>query len=321
MFNRAFHHVHDTNEGDDTSFRFYIWQLGYALFPWTGLAPLGLTYWMRRSDSADRGKGDVAVFLFMWFLFAFALFSFMGTKFHHYVFPVVPPVAFLIGMALDDALAHEDVQYTRMIGAAAVAGAVLTLLVTSDLVTRAPGEQDGAIRFAQLFSYQYKRPWPEMLDFHRPLLVVGAGAALLTALLASRARAWIPRALVTLAVVAAAFELDVYMVKTAPLWGQGDVIRAYYKDRAGDEEPLVAFQMNWKGENFYTGNRVPAFVSSGAPFTAWVREKKEHGTKVVYFVAERSRVASLKAEAGARAYREITGVEASHHFTLVRAEL
>ncbi|MEO8876385.1 MAG: glycosyltransferase family 39 protein, partial [Polyangiaceae bacterium] len=25
MFNRAFEHVHDTNEGDDTSFRFYIW--------------------------------------------------------------------------------------------------------------------------------------------------------------------------------------------------------------------------------------------------------------------------------------------------------
>ena len=48
MFNRAFHHVHDTNEGDDTSFRFYVWQLGYALFPWTGLAALGLLWWLRR---------------------------------------------------------------------------------------------------------------------------------------------------------------------------------------------------------------------------------------------------------------------------------
>ena len=35
MFNRAFSHVHDTNEGDDTGIRFYLWQLGYALFPWT----------------------------------------------------------------------------------------------------------------------------------------------------------------------------------------------------------------------------------------------------------------------------------------------
>ena len=24
--------------------------------------------------------------------------------------------------------------------------------------------------------------------------------------------------------------------------------------------------MNWKGENFYTGNRLPAFVSTGAKF-------------------------------------------------------
>ena len=36
MFNRAFHHVHDTNEGDDTSFRFYVWQLGYATLPVDG---------------------------------------------------------------------------------------------------------------------------------------------------------------------------------------------------------------------------------------------------------------------------------------------
>ncbi|HLM73676.1 MAG TPA: glycosyltransferase family 39 protein, partial [Polyangiaceae bacterium] len=41
MFKRAFTHVHDTNEGDDVSFRYYVWQLGYATFPWTGLVPAG----------------------------------------------------------------------------------------------------------------------------------------------------------------------------------------------------------------------------------------------------------------------------------------
>ena len=40
----------------------------------------------------------------MWFLFAFALFSFMGTKFHHYIFPAVPPAAMLVGVVLDDML-------------------------------------------------------------------------------------------------------------------------------------------------------------------------------------------------------------------------
>ena len=28
MYKRAFVHVHDTNTGDDVSFRYYVWQLG-----------------------------------------------------------------------------------------------------------------------------------------------------------------------------------------------------------------------------------------------------------------------------------------------------
>ncbi|MCW5836058.1 MAG: glycosyltransferase family 39 protein [Labilithrix sp.] len=102
MFNRAFSHVHDTNEGDDTGIRYYVWQLGYAAFPWTGLVPLGLLWGFRRSDSAlarvfapratstpgadgaaatpaGAAVGDASVMLVMWFLFAFALFTFMGT--------------------------------------------------------------------------------------------------------------------------------------------------------------------------------------------------------------------------------------------------
>jgi 4-amino-4-deoxy-L-arabinose transferase-like glycosyltransferase len=38
MYKRAFVHVHDTNTGSDVSLRYYVWQLGYGLFPWTGLA-------------------------------------------------------------------------------------------------------------------------------------------------------------------------------------------------------------------------------------------------------------------------------------------
>ena len=60
MFKRAFTHVHDTNEGDDVSFRFYVWQLGYAMFPWTGLVPAGLLWWLRKPDRTEgdrRGDG------------------------------------------------------------------------------------------------------------------------------------------------------------------------------------------------------------------------------------------------------------------------
>jgi 4-amino-4-deoxy-L-arabinose transferase-like glycosyltransferase len=102
MWKRAIVHVHDTNAGVDVSFRYYIWQLGYALFPWTGLVPVGLVWWLRRrEDAAGSGRGDVSVFLAMWFVFAFALFTAMLTKFHHYIFPAVPPAAMLTGIVLD----------------------------------------------------------------------------------------------------------------------------------------------------------------------------------------------------------------------------
>ncbi len=386
MFNRAFSHVHDTNEGDDTSFRFYIWQLGYAVFPWTGLAPLGLLYWLRRSDAADRGRGDASIFLLMWFLFAFALFSFMGTKFHHYIFPAVPPIAMLIGVVLDDMLGkryfpspdpvlephtmgadaapvaaaiadtreetpdedgeapHREaakapvpadtaerererekrsLHESLMFGGAAVAGALALGLVARDLAGKPENsDQPGAIRLLQLFTYNYRRPWPDTLDFSTTLTVFGIAAVVLLLLFAVRAiRHHAVAAFTGFAVVFALWGIDDYMVKTAPHWGQHEVIEAYYANRAGADEPLIAYQMNWKGENFYTGNHVPAYVSSGSTFTTWVKQQKEHGTKVMYFVTEHSRVGGLKSETGARSYREVTDKALCNKFVLVRAEL
>ncbi|MDB4944765.1 MAG: Polymyxin resistance protein ArnT, undecaprenyl phosphate-alpha-L-Ara4N transferase, partial [Labilithrix sp.] len=415
MFNRAFSHVHDTNEGDDTGIRFYLWQLGYALFPWTGLVPLGLIWGFRRSDSAisrlwtsamrksaaatganinsgepniNSGEGtavgDAAVMLVMWFLFAFFLFTFMGTKFHHYIFPAVPPAAMLVGVVLDDVLGErplvkrglmpvyavglglgaaiatygasrawpgsvfgaapgagaeghfglaviigfvglavtalvafalrspqdgkdvpgrrlsatpdvspyrggvkvegETVEESRrrsheqlMVAGAALLGAFVLVLVGRDLVIKPEGaDQPGAIRLLQLFTYNYRRAWPDALDFAGVLggfTVVGAILSIGIGIRATRRHA--VAAFCAFALVWAVWGLDVYMVKTSPHWGQHEVIEAYYKDRKGPEEQLVAYQMNWKGENFYTGNHVPAFVSSGATFQSWLKTQKE----------------------------------------------
>ncbi len=333
MFNRAFSHVHDTNEGEETSFRYYVAQLGYGLFPWIGLVPLGLVTWMRGSAGEDTGRRDGAVLLFMWFVLAFGLFTMMGTKFHHYILPAVPPVAMLVGLALDQVIrdrrrddgevaAEQAAHQARLYGAATAAGALLLALVSRDLVTQSPGVHDGAIHFAQLFSYQYHRPWPSMLDFGT-ILTAFSGAAVVLMLVATARRLRLP-AITGTFVLAAAFAVwcgDVYLSKTGRHWGQGDVIRAYYASRASDAEPLVAYQMNWKGENFYTGNRMPAFKSTGAPFTTWVHEQREHGTKVVYFVVEHSRIGGLKSETQARDWQQITTRDDSHQFVLMRGEL
>lgn len=436
MFNRAFSHVHDTNEGDDTGIRYYVWQLGYALFPWTGLAPLGLLWGFRRSDSAlsfsrlfepfglkvakaTEGEaaaktgpaaavGDAAVMLVMWFVFAFALFTFMGTKFHHYIFPAVPPAAMLVGIALDDLLGRgplttpgrlplyvaglalgaaafvyglmrfwpgamdgdkgeaasvplgvvvtlvgvglvaaaiwlfrapaeagvaiegepeEDVARRRhevrmMAGAAVLAGLVL-FLVGRDLATKPEGaDMPGAIRLLQLFTYNYRRPWPDTLDFSAVLTAFTVAAALVSFALAFRkVRRHMAALFCALAFVWAVWGLDVYMVKLSPHWGQHELIEAYYRDRKGPDEMLVAYQMNWKGENIYTGNHVPAFVSSGAPFQTWLGEQRKKGAKVMYFITEHSRTGGLRSEVAGKSYKEITDKALCNKFVVVRAEL
>ncbi len=406
MWNRAFSHVHDTNEGDDTSFRFYIWQLGYALFPWTAIAPLGLAFWLRRSDSADKGRGDGSVFLVMWFAFAFTLFSWMGTKFHHYIFPAIPPIAMLIGIAISSMMARKNFLgtdslvfardvFTRMkpanapaladgevalsehtattadgkepapkleelvkaqpyrddaiesvtppndvtgetaeegqarsaheavlFGAAGIAGALLLALIGRDLLTKVEGEQQGAIRFLQLFTYNYKRPWPEELDFSKPLWIfAGLGVVLLFGFIRRETRGPAAISFGVLGIVAALWGTDIYMVKTAPHWGQRELFEAYYRDRSSANDPIVAYQMNWKGENFYSSNKIPAFVSSGAPFTTWVREQREKGVHAIYFVTEPGRIGGLRNEAQAKEYRELTDRKVNNKFTLVKATL
>ncbi|HEY4016730.1 MAG TPA: glycosyltransferase family 39 protein [Polyangiaceae bacterium] len=407
MFNRAFHHVHDTNEGDDTSFRFYVWQLGYALFPWTGLAPIGLLWWLRRGDSRqDNQRADTGVLLCMWFLIGFALFSFMGTKFHHYILPAVPPIGMLIGVFLDDmlgdrkiatrgalptylvgitigvtlatfgiartqagsffgtkvdgrladpsivlgvvlALVGAGVVYfgvrlfgckdkapeaapddaadhgSRMIAGAAAAAAFLLVLVGRDLIIKPDNaDQPGAIRLLHLYTYNYRRPWPDSIDFSAALTGFTVVAVLVCLALAARAiRPHAVAAACAFACVWTLWGLDVYLTQTSPHWGQHEVIAAYYADRASPDELLVAYQMNWKGENFYTGNRIPAFVSSGSTFTNWLKQKRDQGMRVMYFITEHGRIGGLKGEVGAKSYREVTDKTLCNKFVLVRAEL
>lgn len=412
MYKRAFTHVHDTNEGDDVSFRFYIWQLGYAMFLWTGLVPAGLVFWARRRDDADRGRGDVSVFLAMWFCFAFALFTAMLTKFHHYIFPAVPPAAMLTGIVVDRMIgagklakpsslakylvgtgvgavvtmygfvrlfpgrlngAHEadgsvraasmplavvcilgglalavlairtfgrpaddleddggDDEPSRarrhenlMLAGVGLAAAVVTGLVGRDLATSGQsGDVQGQARLLHLFTYNYRRAWPDSLEFSGVMAGVAVFATACMLFLAiARFRRHVAVMLCAASLGWAVWGLDVYLVRCAPHWGQREVIERYYELRKGPEQPIVAYQMNWKGENFYTGNHIPAFVSSGQTFTNWIKAQREKGTRTFFFVTEHGRIGSLKNELGnPPVFQEMTDKKLNNKFALVKAE-
>jgi hypothetical protein len=107
--------------------------------------------------------------------------------------------------------------------------------------------------------------------------------------------------------------VGVYLPRCARDGGQREILAAYYRERT--RGPLVAYQLNWKGENFYTGNDVAIFISSGSPMKAWLDGR--HG-EPLYFVAEKVRVPSLKNELQAREFTELTS---NAEYALVRAVL
>ncbi len=118
----------------------------------------------------------------------------------------------------------------------------------------------------------------------------------------------------------AAWGLDVYFVKTSPHWGQREIMLAYTRAEKQVAGPIIAYQMNWKGENFYTGNKIPAFVSSGKKFQDYILEQKKKGVKTFYFVTEHGRTGSLSNELGMpRSFEKLTSPELNNKFLIVRA--
>ena len=117
-----------------------------------------------------------------------------------------------------------------------------------------------------------------------------------------------------------AWGLDVYFMKISPHWGQRETTLAYYQAAREAPGPFIAYQMNWKGENFYTGNHVPAFVSSGKKFQDYILDEKKKGLRTFYFVTEHARTGTLLNELGGpHVFDKLTTPDLNNKFVLVRA--
>ena len=326
MLGRTLDHLHDTNGADDVGIAYFVKQLGFAMFPWSGIALVAAVGGAAHDDGSRRAHARAL--LHGATLFAFALVSVMGTKFHHYGLVVLPGAAMLAGTWLDERLTESRKGGRARAAASAAAfalAALVVLLVARDLAL-APSDghtPGGAARFVHLMTYRYDRRWPGTEAFALPIGVLALAAAASGLALASRA--WRARAAMVFAgsaVLLSMLLLDGYLVRAAPDGGQRGVMEAYYRARGSASTPLVAYQLNWKGENFYTGNHLAIFVSSGAPLRTYLDARKRSGDATVYFVTERGRVSVLRSELGAvRSFAEMTDASISYEFSLVRAEL
>ena len=368
------------------------------------------------SDDAGQAlRGEVTTLVALWFIAGFVLFSAMVTKFHHYIFPVVPPAAILIGLVVNQMLGNtaerlalrERVLGTVAAGLAPVAlvlgvaglfgdvrGAmdfdavpvaarqtwvlahpwplsvciplialgvglfvaaywllvhraakatdrtsglptgwkfygtttalaaapVLCAFVARDLGWVTPTRPGGYERLIDLFVYNYSREWPNVFDYRPILTGFGLVATLLFAVAVVRAlRPVAARAVLGLAILFAVWGLDIYLVDLSPHWAQNYVIGQYYARRHSAADPLVAWQMNWKGENFYTGNHVNVFVDlDNTKLRTWMTE---NAGKHAYVMLEHSRLPGFRSFAAPRAVHEVTGPRDNNKFLMVELDL
>ena len=159
-FNRLALGVHTTTPGG--TFAYYIEQGGYAIFPWVALLPGALAVAARFRIRSMSNTDRVGVLASIWVALLFVVFSISATKFHHYLFPVLPGLGILIALFMDR-LWEEGIAAHAV---SLIFGLVLFILVAKDL-------SNNPKNFTDLFVYNYDRPYPFDL-VQRPISLFGS---------------------------------------------------------------------------------------------------------------------------------------------------
>lgn len=270
-FRRLAAGVHQIDTG---SFEHFIRWLGYGLFPWIGLLPVSLTQTFRFPENrSERDTTSARIFLFLWALVAFALFTLSSTKFHHYIFPAVPPLALLAALAIDDLLNRDlKLEFKPMLSVAAIG---IIVIIGVDLWADPQNLKN-------LFTYAYDRPWDGDIwnPQFRPALLAGillsiVGVIFLFLPFHIRFRQWGLVALVVATVGSGVWTLHRYMPALSHSWSQQGLWDVYYQRctpmeappnahalKRYCEEPVISYRLNWRGETFYTQNEVVPILDS-----------------------------------------------------------
>lgn len=359
-FKRSTSGVH----GDRGALGYFVQQLGIGTFPWAALIPAALfaVLWLRweRKDPRQPTEGErVALFATLWGLAMFAFFTANSTKFHHYVFPALPGFALCVGLLVDRMLDSRH----RWVPIVTLGSLAFFAFVARDLTTTVGSRVRGYERLIHLYMYKYDRIWPdpkvfgEFLDYSTEMMVfAGVFGALLALLLLPSARAgspWLervaqalrlpawargllehPRRIVMALFAAAAvswagFGLHVYFNQISPHWSEGYLVKLYYELRRGPDERLIAYSLNWHGENCYSANRAKilmtehGFERDWEDFPEWL---KRHQGREYYFILGKGGGEGLKTKLnsaipGAGKTVEVVSGNLSNKYDLARARL
>jgi 4-amino-4-deoxy-L-arabinose transferase-like glycosyltransferase len=253
-FKRAAMGVH----GERGIFTYYLNQMLFGLFPLLLILPATLVSSLRVKPSSDKDR--LRLLLLIWAVVSFFLFSFMLTKFHHYILPAAVPLAILSGLFLNDLFDKKFVISKGIY----IAGLVLFVFAARELYL-------DPSHMVTLFIYKYARLFPYEYGFSTPIAVISVLIAIGGFLLMFvKPKISVPLYL-SFSLLFTGYIIYDYMPKVGPHWSQKKLHEIYYSCRNDPSERFIAYQLNWRGENFYSKNKViPYMKTDNVKFFAYL---------------------------------------------------
>ena len=325
-FKRLATGVFTSTPGGD--FTYFIEQIGYDCFPWVFAFPGAATVLARIRLRPQTQRERALLFLLLWFLIGFAVFGFSATKFHHYAFPALAPLlvfaAVWVEQLLDEGL--------RIHAGAVFAGGLLYGLIAHDLAM-APKHLTDMFVFNYDRPYPERETDPRQVF---TLLFYAAPAVALAPWLFDRLSQWLrwlrglgdksaraqlrtdyrnrmegaplenpeapqDRLVAVSALLAVALAFAVFLGwfhwrKLSPHWTQRDLFWTY-SHQSQPDEPIGAYQMNWRGEQFYSKNTVREIARQGAPLCTLAEFVNGPGARK-WILVEQARLSGLRQALG-----------------------
>ncbi len=304
--------VHTTTPGGD--FTYFIQQGGFAMFPWVALIPGALAVVGRLKLKERSGFDQVGLVAVLSFVVTWALIGSSATKFHHYVLPMLPWLAMLMGLYIDR-LWEEGLDKHL---ATLLFGVPIFLLVAKDL-------SNTPKNFTDLFVYNYDRPYPTFLTEqvvfggqNTKQLLYTAFVGFLGLSVVVAVLRWKSTLFTVASVGILSFALWFnwsHWVDLSHHWTQRDQFWRYYRDRRPGE-PIAAFLMNWRGETFYSRNTVKQIKDNAN--VGMANYAAQPGRK--WSLVEHARLGILKGAVGADKTVTLIDKDLNNKFVLVTIE-
>ena len=305
-------------------FAFYLETLGLAALPWSALVPASVWRALQAfreggndDDPAHYGRHALHRFAMLWFVVCLLTISYSTTKYYHYLIPVLPPLALMTGLWLDDLLERRDDARSLGVTLCALLGLAIGVAVVRD-ATLTP------TWLAHLTTYLYTGMWtkgaPDVERLAITTLPFAAGLVIWALARTARLRRFAVGAWLLSGVLTTGWLIADYIPAASENWSQRSAMRIYFAER-GPNDRLISWWFYYRGETFFSKGDIWVMKEPDRNRLADLITEKEGQGASLWFMTIEPHAKRLGSQLPTKYRDRVEEVYRSFHYVMMRVEL